>query len=86
VLNRLVGLLFGTGKFQEAKKYALKVVEYYPDNVDALKNMTLIYYNLEEYNKSYSYYQRLLAVKPDFQPREADSIFKDLIKRNSLKE
>ena len=81
VLNRLTGLLFGTGKFNEAKKYASQMIQYYPENIDALKNLALICYNLENFEEAKQYYDKILDLQPNFNPGDADGIFEDLKKK-----
>lgn len=83
ILNRLAGLLFGIGRMEEAKGFAEKLLNKYPNDKNGLKNLALINYNLKNYDIAYQYYQKLLNLFPDFDPKETDSIFKDLEKRIS---
>ena len=65
-LNRIASLSFGIGKFKEAKLYTEKVLDKYPKNPTALKNLALILYNMKNYEKSFEYYQKLKNINPNF--------------------
>ncbi len=80
-LNRIAGLTFGMGNFQEAKEYAVRALEVKPDDPTANKNLALILYNLKEYDKAYIYYQKLLSVNPDYNEPVVNGIFEDLKKK-----
>lgn len=81
ILNRIAALEFGMGNFQEAKIWAEKVLELYPKNPTALKNLILILYNLADYAKAYRIYQQFKQIDPDFSDKVVLGIFHDLEKK-----
>lgn len=83
VLNRLAGLLFGTGKFDEALKYAEILIKNHPTDKNGLKNLALIHYNLQNYESAFQFYKKLLQHHPKIDLRDSNPIFQDLEKRMS---
>jgi tetratricopeptide (TPR) repeat protein len=78
ILNRLSAFCLASGHYEKAKSYAKRAVDVDPNNLSALTNLTLILYNLREYDEAYTTYQRILKIKPDFKDKEVSSIFDDL--------
>ena len=81
ILNRLAALLFGTGEFEKAAGYARRILETYPEDPTAHKNLALILYNQKNYAVAYQHYQKLMALQPEFNDPQVMGIFQDLKKR-----
>jgi tetratricopeptide (TPR) repeat protein len=78
VLNRLAGLNFGIGRYDEAKTYALRAVESHPQDPTAHKNLALVLYNLQDYSQAYQVYLKFKELAPTFNDPEVNGLFKDL--------
>lgn len=81
IITRIVALLFGLKQFAQARSFAQQAVDAHPQDLNANLNMTLILYNLEEYELAYSYYLKVKQIEPDFDAKELRTIFQDLEKR-----
>ncbi|MHA1745265.1 MAG: tetratricopeptide repeat protein [Promethearchaeota archaeon] len=78
ILNRLAALLFGTREFNKAEGYAHRILETYPEDPMAHKNLALILYNQQKYKEAYHHYLKLMELQPEFSDGQVLGIFTDL--------
>ncbi len=82
-LMRLVALLLGKERFDEAEKFARQFVKSFPKLPEAHKFLSLILYNKGDHEKAFESYQTLMKLDPDFHDDELEDIFDDLKKKAS---